>query len=187
MVEEGDTIIEAPVVMAALWDEFVYQTQEAPAPSEPPDTVSVIETPEQIGVVRERVIPVGGEDAPGVLEQLRHCDPLQTPDVHLTAAGTVQEPLWQVDWSVKYPLAQDGPLPQAVPLALFLPGTHWADPVEQEIVPALWQELLGVQEAPWLQTVQLPPMHTDPEPQEVKSPTVVHVPVEHEWHWPHAV
>jgi hypothetical protein len=148
VVEEGDTLIEAPVPMDPIWDEFVYQTQEAPAPSEPPDTVSVLEVPEQIGVVPERLIPVGGEDAPGGAEQLRHCVPLQTPDAHLTAVGVVQEPFTQVDWSVKYPPAQDGPLPQLVPLALFPPGTHWADPVEQEIVPALWQELLGVHDPP---------------------------------------
>ena len=148
MVEEGDTTIEVPVAMAPLWDEFAYHTQEALAPSEPPDTVSVLEVPEQTGVAPVIVMPVGGEDAPGVVEQLRHWVPLQTPDVHRTAVGTVQEPLWQVDWSVKYPPAQDGPLPQAVPGALFPPGTHWAAPVEQEIVPALWQGLLGVQEAP---------------------------------------
>jgi hypothetical protein len=137
VVEEGDTAIEAPVPTDPVCDEFGYHTQEAPAPSEPPDTVSVLEFPEQIGTAPEMVIAVGGEDAPGGAEQLRHCVPLQTPDVHLTAAGTVQEPFWQVDWSVKYPLAQDGPLPQAVPGALLPPGTHWADPVAQEIVPAL--------------------------------------------------
>ena len=148
MVEEGDTTIEVPVPMAPLCDGLVYHTQEALAPSEPPDTVSVREVPEQIVVAPVIVMPVGAAEAPGGAVQLRHCVPLQEPDVHRSAVGTVQEPLWQVDWSVKYPPEQDGPLPQAVPGALFPPGTHWAAPVEQEIVPALWHGLLGVHEAP---------------------------------------
>jgi hypothetical protein len=87
VVDEGDTVIESPVPMEPLWAEFGYHTQEAPAPSDPPDKVSVLEIPEQIVAPPDNEIPVGGVDAPGDPVQLRHCVPLlQTPDAHFTAA-----------------------------------------------------------------------------------------------------
>ena len=58
VVEEGDTVIEAPVPAAVTPQPPVYQFHEAPDPNEPPDTVSVVELPGQIGLA-VALIPVG--------------------------------------------------------------------------------------------------------------------------------
>ena len=89
-------MIDSPVCLDPMKEASVDQTQEAPCPNAPPDLLSVIDVPGQI-VVPAPVIPVGCEDAPGGVEQLRHCDPSHAPDVQLTAVGVLQEPLTQVD------------------------------------------------------------------------------------------
>jgi hypothetical protein len=69
VVEDGDTLIEAPLPIEVVCAELVYQTHEAPVPSEPPVTESVVAVPAQTGAVAERLIPVGGEDAAPGAEQ----------------------------------------------------------------------------------------------------------------------
>lgn len=80
--------------------------------------------------------------------------------VQLVVVAAAQVPLLhaRADVRTAWPLitAQDCGLPQAVPLLLLLTSVHTAVPVLHEYVPFLhW--LLGVQVAPWLQTLQVPP------------------------------
>lgn len=60
MEDVGDTIIEEPVPARVTPQPPVYHFQDAPVPSEPPLTVSVVLPPLQIVVVP--VIPVGLDD-----------------------------------------------------------------------------------------------------------------------------
>lgn len=48
MVDVGLTVIEVPVPAGVPLHEPVYHCQEAPVPSEPPTTESVVELPVQI-------------------------------------------------------------------------------------------------------------------------------------------
>jgi hypothetical protein len=140
-----------------------------------------------MGVVRERVIPVGGEDR----VQARHCVPLQSPESHLTAPGEAHAPFVHVDWAVAYPAEHDGPAPQAVPLAIFV-ALHTGLPVEQSVVP-VWQAVLmpSVQAVPALQALQVPTLSQTPAVvpmvQEVATGSRLQIPVEQVRQVPQAV
>ena len=62
MVDAGDTASEVPVPIDVTKDGLSYHFQDAPVPSEPPVTVSVIEVLGQIGIIFETLIPVGAVD-----------------------------------------------------------------------------------------------------------------------------
>jgi hypothetical protein len=184
----GVTVIELPVCLDPMKDGSVDHTQEAPAPSEPPDTASFMDAPEQAGSVPVTVIPVGGIDAPGVVEQLRHCVPLQTPESHLTAVGVLQEPFRQVAWAVAYPLEQLGPAPHVVVLDLLV-ALQTELPVEQSVDP-VWQAVLmpSVHDVPAVHALQAPVLsHTPlvvPMVHAVAMGSWLQMPVEHVWHVP---
>jgi hypothetical protein len=64
-------------------------------------------------------------------------------------------------------------LPQLVPAGWFPLATHWGDPVEQEVAP-FWQGLLGWQDVPAVQVLQVPaPLQTMFVPQLVPADLLV--------------
>lgn len=72
-----------------MWLAPEYQTQVAPAPSDPPDNESITVSPGHIVFVGA-VIFVGATE----VGQGRHWVPVpsQEPDLHVVAAGVEQEP-----------------------------------------------------------------------------------------------